>query len=55
MKILLKMIDEKNIKDIETCLLWTIKEKFSTQESKHLVNAISNALIVHYPKAFRPF
>lgn len=55
MRILLKMLDDKNIKDIESCLLWTIKEKFSAQESKHLVDAISNALIVHYPKSFRPF
>lgn len=55
MKILLKMLDDKNVKDLENCLLWTVKANFSAQESKHLVDAISNALIVHYPKTFRPF
>jgi len=49
------MLEEKNIKEIESCLLWTVKVMFQTDESKHLVDAISNALIVHYPKTFRPF
>jgi len=55
MKILLRLLDDKNIKEIEACLLWTVKDKFPADESKHLVDAISNALIVHYPKNFRPF
>lgn len=55
MKTLLKMLDDKNIKEIENCLLWTVKAKFGFEKSKHLVDAISNALIVHYPKTFRPF
>lgn len=55
MKILLKMLDDKNVKEIESCLLWTVSVKFYADESRHLVNAISNALIVHYPKTFRPF
>ncbi|XP_050432154.1 tripeptidyl-peptidase 2 [Adelges cooleyi] len=55
MKILLKMLDDKNIKEIEQCLLWAVKEQFGENRSKHLVDAISSALIVHYPKAYRPF
>jgi len=55
LKSLLKMLEDKNIKDIESCLLWTVKAMFKADESKHLVDAISNALIVHYPKTFRPF
>lgn len=55
MKILLKMLDDKYVKEIEDCLLWAVKVKFDGDKSKHLVNAISNALIVHYPKTFRPF
>lgn len=55
MKVLLKMLDDKNNKEIENCLLWTVKTKFNSEESQHLVNAVSNALIVHYPKTFRPF
>lgn len=55
MKVLLKMLDDKNIKEIENCLLWTVKAAFDKDEIKHLDNAISNALIVHYPKTFRPF
>lgn len=55
MKSLLKMLEDKNVKDIESCLLWTVKVMFKEDESKHLVDAISNALIVHYPKTFRPF
>lgn len=55
MKVLLKTLDDKNNKEIENCLLWTVKAKFNFEESKHLVNGISNAIIVHYPKTFRPF
>lgn len=55
LKILLNMLDDKNIKEVEDCLLWTVKTKFGFDKSKHLVNAISNALIVHYPQTFRPF
>lgn len=54
-KILLKMLDDKNVKEIENCLLWAVKAKFGEEEAKHLVNSLSNALIVHYPKNFRPF
>lgn len=49
------MLDEKNVKEIENCLLWAVKIKFDDNESKHLVYGISNALIVHYPKTFRLF
>jgi len=55
MKILLRMLEDKYIKEVESCLLWTVKVKFAAEESKHLAAAISNALIVHYPKTFRPF
>ncbi|KAF0761000.1 tripeptidyl-peptidase 2, partial [Aphis craccivora] len=55
MKVLLRMLEDKNTKEVENCLLWTIKAKFAEDESKHLATAISNALIVHYPKTFRPF
>lgn len=49
------MLDDKYVKEIESCLLWTVSVKFNADESQHLVNAITNALIVHYPKTFRPF
>lgn len=55
MKILLKMLDDKNVKDFESCLLWAVKAKFDEDESRHLVDALSNALVVHYPKTFRLF
>lgn len=55
MKVLLRMLEDKHTKEVESCLLWTIKAKFAEDESKHLATAISNALIVHYPKTFRPF
>lgn len=57
MKILLRMLEDKFIKEVESCLLWTVNVKFGADESKakHLIAAISNALIVHYPKTFRPF
>lgn len=55
LKSLLKMLEDKNVKDVESCLLWTVKVMFNENESKHLVDNISNALIVHYPKTFRPF
>lgn len=55
MKILLRMLEDKHIKEVESCLLWTVKVKFEADESKHLAAAISNALIVHYPKTYRPF
>lgn len=55
MKILLKLLDDKNIKDVENCLLWTVVAKFGPDKSKHLQNSISNALIVHYPKNYRLF
>lgn len=55
MKTLLKMLEDKHNKEVESCLLWTVKVKFAADESKHLAAAISNALIVHYPKTFRLF
>lgn len=55
MKIILKMLEDKYTKEVESCLLWTVKAKFMADESKHLIAAISNALIVRYPKTFRPF
>ncbi|XP_050538045.1 tripeptidyl-peptidase 2 [Daktulosphaira vitifoliae] len=54
-KLLLKMLDDKNVKEIEQCLLWAVKAKFGAEQSKHIINAITNALIVHYPKNYRPF
>jgi len=48
------MLEDKHIKEVESCLLWTVNVKFGA-DAKHLAAAISNALIVHYPKTFRPF
>jgi len=49
------MLEDKHIKEVESCLLWTIDVKFGNEKAKHLVAAISNALIVHYPNTFRLF
>lgn len=49
------MLDDKNVKEVEQCLLWAVKAKFGAEQSQHIVNAITNALIVHYPKNYRPF
>jgi len=54
MKILLRMLEDKYIKDVESCLLWTVNVKFGA-DARHLASAMVNALIVHYPKTFRPF
>jgi len=50
------MLEDKHIKEVESCLLWTVNVKFgASSKAKHLEAAISNALVVHYPKTFRPF
>ncbi|XP_060874087.1 tripeptidyl-peptidase 2-like [Metopolophium dirhodum] len=56
MKILLRMLEDEHIKEVESCLLWTVNIRFGAySKAKHLEAAISNALVVHYPKTFRPF
>lgn len=54
MKILLRMLEDKHIKEVESCLLWTVNVKFGA-DAKHIASAMVDALTVHYPKTFRPF
>jgi len=48
------MLEDKHIKEVESCLLWTVNVKFGA-DAKHIASAMVDALTVHYPKTFRPF